>query len=162
MSVSDESPVFSVTIVASDAAGPRAVRWARLLDADILSSQIGIWALRGALRRQRPDIVQVIGVPAEPLVAVAATLSGCSAVLSVAGDEQHDRFQRGVHRRFHRYVAESQGQARAFLRHNPHVHLGRVVVVSRPLGDSGEADAQEREALNTIYRETVAMRTGRR
>ena len=160
-----ESAAFSVTIVASDTKAIRVNRWARLLGSEIVSTRQGIWTLREALVRLQPDIVQVMGVAAEPIAAVAATLSRCPAVLSTAGDAPHDSLQRGVHRRFHRYIAESQGQARAFLRQNPHLHLGRVVVISRSFGDpegTALADANESQALNAIYRETLAMRTGRR
>ncbi len=157
-----ENPAFSVTIVASDCESPRVIRWSRLLGAESLSVRLGVMGLRRALGRIRPDIVQVVGVPAEVVAAVAATLSGCPAVVGTAAQGPQDRLQRVVHRRFHRYVAESQGHARGFLRDNPHVHLGRVVVVERSFGEVDEADQRELEALTSIYRETLAMRTGRR
>jgi hypothetical protein len=37
-----------------------------------------------------------------------------------------------------------------------------VVVVERSFGEVDEADQLELEALTAIYRETLAMRTGRR
>ena len=153
---------ITVAIIASDCASSLVLRWARLLDATPVNSGAGSLEVVRALRRIKPDIVQVVGVPAEPVAAIASTLAGCPAVLSTTTNGPHDKLQRAFHRRFHRFVAESQGHARGFLRANPHVHLGRVAVVSRPLGDAAEADKVEVEALQAIYRETLAMRTGRR
>jgi|GEM_PF-5073147 len=153
---------ITVAIIASDCASSLVLRWARLLDATPLNSGSRPYEVFRALRRIKPDIVQVVGIPAEPVAAIASTLAACPAVLSTTTDGPQDKVQRAFHRRFHRFVAESQGHARGFLRENPHIHLGRVAVVARPLGDAAEADKVELEALQAIYRETLAMRTGRR